>query len=184
MATAGFRYRFRCADNTYPTHDMALKDWEAGASYRTFLRKYGERAVQDKLRERWYDSIFTRDRAVHFFVGNIAARSGTWTPSPGRCGSNEGGASPPAVAGAVVAARKARPIPCVCGGRVSVTKRGVRREITNGDWVSIDFETANYWPGSICSVGMTAVVAGKMLCGRSSTSPTAARWSPTTLLST
>jgi DNA polymerase-3 subunit epsilon len=32
----------------------------------------------------------------------------------------------------------------------------------NGDWVSIDFETANYWPGSICSVGMTAVVAGKI----------------------
>ena len=74
MATAGFRYRFRCADNTYPTHDMALKDWEAGASYRTFLRKYGERAVQDKLRERWYDSIFTRDRAVHFFVGNMLGR--------------------------------------------------------------------------------------------------------------
>ncbi|MCX5236171.1 exonuclease domain-containing protein [Streptomyces prunicolor] len=33
----------------------------------------------------------------------------------------------------------------------------------NGDWVSIDFETANYWPGSICSVGMTAVVAGKII---------------------
>ncbi|KUF13307.1 exonuclease domain-containing protein [Streptomyces silvensis] len=31
-----------------------------------------------------------------------------------------------------------------------------------GDWVSIDFETANYWPGSICSVGMTAVVAGEI----------------------
>ncbi|MFF0683921.1 exonuclease domain-containing protein [Streptomyces tendae] len=30
----------------------------------------------------------------------------------------------------------------------------------NGDWVAIDFETANYWPGSICSVGMTAVVNG------------------------
>jgi len=73
-----FRYRFRCADDTCPTHDMALKDWEAGASYRKFLRKYGERAVQDKLRERWYDSIFTRDRAVHFFVGNIAAHPRTF----------------------------------------------------------------------------------------------------------
>ncbi|GED88882.1 exonuclease domain-containing protein [Streptomyces sp. 6-11-2] len=29
-------------------------------------------------------------------------------------------------------------------------------------WVSIDFETANYWPGSICSVGMTAVVGGEI----------------------
>ncbi|MDX3433838.1 exonuclease domain-containing protein [Streptomyces sp. NBC_01693] len=31
-----------------------------------------------------------------------------------------------------------------------------------GDWVAIDFETANYWPGSICSVGMTAVADGEV----------------------
>lgn len=73
-----FRYRFRCEDEECPTHDMGLKDWEAGASYRKFLRKYGERTVQDKLRERWYDSIFTPDRAVHFFVGNIAAHPRTF----------------------------------------------------------------------------------------------------------
>jgi hypothetical protein len=30
------------------------------------------------LRERWYDSIFTPDRAVHFFVGNIAAHPKTF----------------------------------------------------------------------------------------------------------
>lgn len=73
-----FRYRFRCADDDCPGHDMALKDWEAGASYRKFLRKYGDRTVQEKLRERWYDSIFTPDRAVHFFVGNIAAHPKTF----------------------------------------------------------------------------------------------------------
>ncbi|WP_217569286.1 exonuclease domain-containing protein [Streptomyces sp. GbtcB7] len=38
----------------------------------------------------------------------------------------------------------------------------------SNDWVSIDFETANYWAGSICSVGMTAVVGGK-ITGRFST---------------
>jgi hypothetical protein len=73
-----FRYRFRCADDDCPGHEMGLKDWEAGASYRKFLRKYGEHAVRDKLRERWYDSIFTPDRAVHFFVGNIAAHPKTF----------------------------------------------------------------------------------------------------------
>ncbi|MGW2567591.1 hypothetical protein [Streptomyces sp. NPDC001537] len=73
-----FRYRFRCADTGCPTHEMGLKDWEAGASYRKFLRKYGEHAVHDKLRERWYDSIFAFDRAVHFFVGNIAAHPKTF----------------------------------------------------------------------------------------------------------
>ncbi|MBB5934372.1 hypothetical protein [Streptomyces zagrosensis] len=73
-----FRYRFRCADDACPTHGMALKGWEAGAPYGKFLRMYGERAVQDKLRERWYDSILTRDRTVHFFIGNIAAHPRTF----------------------------------------------------------------------------------------------------------
>ena len=73
-----FRYSFRCKDDGCPTHDMALKDWEAGASYRKFLRTYGERAVQQKLRERWYNSFFTPDRAVPFFVGNIAAHPRTF----------------------------------------------------------------------------------------------------------
>ncbi|MGP4115485.1 hypothetical protein ACTWP5_31885 [Streptomyces sp. 4N509B] len=73
-----FRYTFRCADDDCPGHDMGLKDWEAGASYRKFLRRYGESDVRDKLRERWYNLIFTPDRAVHFFVGNIAAHPRTF----------------------------------------------------------------------------------------------------------
>ncbi|MFJ4412255.1 hypothetical protein [Streptomyces sp. NPDC088910] len=68
-----FRYRFRCVDDDCPGHHMGLQDWEAGASYRRFLRKYGEQEVLNKLRQRWFDEIFTSDRAVHFFVGNIAA---------------------------------------------------------------------------------------------------------------
>ncbi|WP_322973900.1 hypothetical protein [Actinacidiphila oryziradicis] len=73
-----FRYSFRCADKECPGHAMGLKDWEAGESYRKFLRKYGERAVQDKLRERWFDRMFTPDRAVHCFVGNISAHPKTF----------------------------------------------------------------------------------------------------------
>ncbi|MFJ5608278.1 hypothetical protein ACIQCJ_02645 [Streptomyces sp. NPDC093221] len=57
---------------------MGLQDWEAGASYRRSLRKYGEQEVLNKLRQRWFDEIFTSDRAVHFFVGNIAAHPKTF----------------------------------------------------------------------------------------------------------
>lgn len=73
-----FRYRFRCADDACTGHDMGLKDWEAGESYRKFRRTYGEQAVLDKLRERWFERMVTPDRAVHCFVGNIAAHPRTF----------------------------------------------------------------------------------------------------------
>lgn len=72
------RYSFRCTDDDCPTHDMGLKDWEAGQSYRKFLRKYGEHGVRDALRERWYTRMCAPSRAVHFFVGNIAAHPKTF----------------------------------------------------------------------------------------------------------
>lgn len=73
-----FRYRFRCADEQCTGHDMGLKDWEAGESFREFLRQYGRQAVRDRLRDRWFVRMFAPDRAVHFFVGNIAARPKTF----------------------------------------------------------------------------------------------------------
>lgn len=45
------RYSFRCTDDDCPTHDMGLKDWEDGQSYRKFLRKYGEHGAREALRE-------------------------------------------------------------------------------------------------------------------------------------
>jgi hypothetical protein len=73
-----FRYSFRCADDDCPTHDMGLKDWEAGQSYRRFLRTYGESGVREALRETWYNRMCAPNRAVHFFVGNIAAHPKTF----------------------------------------------------------------------------------------------------------
>ncbi|MFD7340898.1 hypothetical protein ACFV98_33650 [Streptomyces violascens] len=73
-----FRYQFQCADAACTGHDMALRDWEAGESYRRYLKKYGASQVQAKLRERWFDRMFTPERAVHFFVGNIAAHPKTF----------------------------------------------------------------------------------------------------------
>ncbi|MFK0173988.1 hypothetical protein ACIQU5_34945 [Streptomyces sp. NPDC090306] len=73
-----FRYSFRCADDSCPGHDMALRDWEAGESYRKYLHKYGQAEVEAKLRERWFDRMITRDKAVHCFVGNVAAHPKTF----------------------------------------------------------------------------------------------------------
>ncbi|MFD7298367.1 hypothetical protein ACFV9W_34215 [Streptomyces sp. NPDC059897] len=73
-----FRYRFSCNDSRCTGHDLALRDWEAGESYRKFLRQYGPEDVEEKLRERWFTRMFTPDRAVHCFVGNLAKRPKTF----------------------------------------------------------------------------------------------------------
>lgn len=73
-----FRYRFRCIDQACTGHDMALKDWEAGQSYRGFQRRYPASQLEAKIRERWFDTMFKPTRAVHFFVGNIAAHPKTF----------------------------------------------------------------------------------------------------------
>ncbi|MFF8683185.1 hypothetical protein ACF07F_35270 [Streptomyces sp. NPDC015237] len=72
------RYFFSCPQGVCPGHDMHLKDWEAGESYRKFLRSYGPGKVREMLYERWLTRMFTRDRAVYAFVGNIAAHPRTF----------------------------------------------------------------------------------------------------------
>ncbi|MFG3211057.1 hypothetical protein [Streptomyces tendae] len=57
---------------------MGLRDWEAGESYRKFFRQYGKDGVEEKLRERWFDRMGTPEKAVHCFVGNVAARPKTF----------------------------------------------------------------------------------------------------------
>ncbi|SEC14323.1 hypothetical protein SAMN05428939_1668 [Streptomyces sp. TLI_105] len=66
------------SDDNCPGHQMTLRDREAGASYRKFLRKYGEADVREKLRERRYERMVTPNRAIHLFVGDIAAHSRTF----------------------------------------------------------------------------------------------------------
>ncbi|MER6126028.1 hypothetical protein ABT173_26060 [Streptomyces sp. NPDC001795] len=73
-----FRYRFRCDDSDCTGHDMALRDWEAGESYRKYLRQYGQQGVEEKLRERWFTRMFAPDHIVHCFVGNLSKRPRTF----------------------------------------------------------------------------------------------------------
>ena len=49
-----------------------------GESYRKFVRHYGKDGVEEKLRERWFDRMVTPEKAVHCFVGNVAARPKTF----------------------------------------------------------------------------------------------------------
>ncbi|MFD9541396.1 hypothetical protein [Streptomyces sp. NPDC060022] len=72
------RYSFSCADDACAGHDLRLKDWEAGEAYRKFLRHYGSDRVREKMYERWLTRMFTPERSVHAFVGNIAARPHTF----------------------------------------------------------------------------------------------------------
>ncbi|GGZ55535.1 hypothetical protein GCM10010371_13790 [Streptomyces subrutilus] len=83
-----FRHTFRCAGDDCPSHDTALRGWEAGEPYRKFLRKYGEADLREQLRERWYERTSAPNRAVHLFLGNIAADP--------RSGRHPGGTVPPA----------------------------------------------------------------------------------------
>ncbi|MFG2520758.1 hypothetical protein [Streptomyces sp. NPDC048527] len=69
-----FRYRFSCDESRCTKRDLALRDWEAGESYRKFLRQYGQQGVEQKPREHWFTRMFTSGRAVHHFVGNFANR--------------------------------------------------------------------------------------------------------------
>ncbi|MYS91091.1 MULTISPECIES: helix-turn-helix domain-containing protein [Streptomyces] len=45
---------------------------------RMFLRQYGTHAVEEKLRERWFDRMISPEKAVHCFIGNVAARPKTF----------------------------------------------------------------------------------------------------------
>lgn len=73
-----FRYKFRCHDADCPSHDMGLHDWEAGQSWRNFRRRYPSERLPEILRDRWWDQMIVPQRAVHFFVGNIAAHPRTF----------------------------------------------------------------------------------------------------------
>lgn len=68
-----FKYKFRCTDEDCTGHEMGLRDWEAGQSYRKFLKRYGTDEVEAKLIERWSTRMLTPDKAIHMFVGNVAA---------------------------------------------------------------------------------------------------------------
>lgn len=69
-----FIYRFRCADDACREHKIGLLDWEAGAAYLNWRRRYPPGVLEEKIREKWWGDIAGPGKDLHFFVGNMHKR--------------------------------------------------------------------------------------------------------------
>lgn len=72
-----FKYRFECDETTCKGHDLTCTDWELGASYRQWRRKYGEGEWEEKFRQR-FESDMIHKNDTHFFVGTLRGHPGIW----------------------------------------------------------------------------------------------------------
>lgn len=72
----GFRYEFRCAEQTCKGHKIICTDWEMGQSYRRWQSQYGDR-WEAKFRQR-YEADMIQKNDTHFYVGTIHGHPGTW----------------------------------------------------------------------------------------------------------
>lgn len=64
-----FHYRFRCNDENCNGHDMTIIDWEIQQAYRSWLNKYGEDEVLQKIKEKWLNTLCGPSRDTYFIVG-------------------------------------------------------------------------------------------------------------------
>ena len=70
-----FRYSFTCNANTCTGHKIMCEDWELLGSWRKFRVKYGLDQAKQKIRERFFNCIKTRD--IYFYMG-MYSRYPTW----------------------------------------------------------------------------------------------------------
>lgn len=74
-----FMYRFRCHEPACRGHRMGLLDWEVGASYLQWRRRYtapGE--LEQKIRQKWLTEMTAPAKDLHFFTGNIHQHPGSF----------------------------------------------------------------------------------------------------------
>lgn len=62
-----FRYRYRCADQSCPTHTQSIVDWEIAQNFRTIRRSSDWR---DRLRDKWLGELCAPSKDTAFIVGN------------------------------------------------------------------------------------------------------------------
>lgn len=67
-----FVYTFRCNDAGCKGHQIGLIDWEVGASYLNWRRRYSPAELPGKLRQKWFDEMTAPGRDLLFFTGNLA----------------------------------------------------------------------------------------------------------------
>ena len=55
-----------------PSHKLSIIDWELGASYRDWRKRYLlEKELLEKIEQKWLEISDTVKKDVHFYVGNI-----------------------------------------------------------------------------------------------------------------
>ena len=69
-----FMYSFSCDDEECRGHNMGLIDWEVGAAYLSWRRRYTADELPGMLRKKWYEEICGPGKDPHFFVGNVHQR--------------------------------------------------------------------------------------------------------------
>lgn len=70
-----FRYSFKCNANNCKGHKIMCEDWELLESWRKFRVKYGLDHAKQKIRERFFNYMKTRD--LYFYMG-MYSRYPTW----------------------------------------------------------------------------------------------------------
>jgi hypothetical protein len=71
-----FSYQFKCEAENCSGHEIECTDWEIGASFLKWRRKYGAKWEQ-KFRET-YETEMTSTKETHFFVGTINNHPNVW----------------------------------------------------------------------------------------------------------
>jgi len=71
-----FVYEFSCDDERCRGHKMEIFDWEAGAAYRAFRRRYGPKGWEVAFRQKWERDLPASD--LHLVLGTHSAHPNTW----------------------------------------------------------------------------------------------------------
>jgi hypothetical protein len=71
-----FSYNFRCVNSSCRGHELKCTDWEMGASYWSWKRKYGNH-WESKFRDR-YETDMILGKDTHFFVGTLSTHPSEW----------------------------------------------------------------------------------------------------------
>ncbi|MBI2849494.1 MAG: hypothetical protein HYX80_00445 [Chloroflexi bacterium] len=71
-----FSYNFACNDSACKGHQLKCTDWEMGASYWAWRRKYSAE-WEIKFRDT-YETKMALERDTHFFVGTLSTHPSEW----------------------------------------------------------------------------------------------------------
>jgi hypothetical protein len=69
-----FKYKYTCDDAHCRGHEQTIVDWEACELYRKLRdSEESERAIHDKMRQKFVEELWGRDKDSYLFVGNQLA---------------------------------------------------------------------------------------------------------------